>query len=291
MLAGTSAFAATKIDYAAMKAAIPPVALAVDEALTRHAGQVIELDGIVGTINATPEASGFTLQRAGGTVLTVHGPVDADLRAGTPVRVLGRVYDNGSDVAALITMPTTVATTVAKAAVPVKAPVKTVAKAAPAKVKKTVRSSRNVSWYASRIRAFSGGISSALATRIATAVVRSSARHGVDARLVCALIAQESRFNPRAVSPVGARGLGQLMPGTAAQLGVRDPFNIEQNVEGTVRYLAAQIRSFGSVNHALAAYNAGPGNVQRFGGVPPFRETRNYVRVISQRYAAMVQNL
>ena len=75
------------------------------------------------------------------------------------------------------------------------------------------------------------------------------------------------------------------MPATAAELGVTDSFDISQNVDGTVRFLASQLNRFGgNISHALAAYNAGPGNVQRYGGVPPFRETQNYVRVISNTY-------
>lgn len=146
--------------------------------------------------------------------------------------------------------------------------------------------------YVSKIRQINRGISTALATQIARTVVAKSQRYGVDPRLVLALIAQESRFNPRAVSPVGARGLGQLMPGTAALLGVLNAFDITQNIDGTVRYLAAQLKKFGGdIASALAAYNAGPGNVVRFGGIPPFRETRNYVRVISTWYQNLVRVL
>ncbi|PWJ18054.1 lytic transglycosylase domain-containing protein [Jannaschia seohaensis] len=104
-------------------------------------------------------------------------------------------------------------------------------------------------------------------------------RHGVPEDLFLRLIRQESGWNPNARSHKGALGLAQLMPGTARLLGVnpRDP---RQNLEGGARYLAQQYRKFGSWRLALAAYNAGPGAVERHGGVPPFRETRNYVRVI-----------
>lgn len=99
-------------------------------------------------------------------------------------------------------------------------------------------------------------------------------------RLFVALIDQESRFNPTAVSPKGARGLGQLMPETAALLGV-DSGEPMANLHGAARYLTAQLAAFGRVDLALAAYNAGPQRVEQFHGIPPFRETRDYVAKIT----------
>ena len=107
-------------------------------------------------------------------------------------------------------------------------------------------------------------------------------RNGVPEDLFLRLVRQESGWNPNARSNKGALGLAQLMPGTARALGV-DPRNPAQNLEGGARYLAAQYRAFGSWRLALAAYNAGPGAVQRHGGVPPYQETRNYVAVILGR--------
>jgi Transglycosylase SLT domain len=99
------------------------------------------------------------------------------------------------------------------------------------------------------------------------------------------LVKQESGFSNAAISPVGAMGFCQLMPGTAADLGV-DPTDPLQNLDGGARYLATQLNSFGRIDFALAAYNAGPGNVQKYGGIPPFEETQNYVRRISGYYDA-----
>ncbi|HTD34405.1 MAG TPA: lytic transglycosylase domain-containing protein, partial [Candidatus Elarobacter sp.] len=105
----------------------------------------------------------------------------------------------------------------------------------------------------------------------------------VDARLVVALVAVESSWDPRAVSPAGARGLGQLMPGTAAGLGV-DPDDAAANLHGTVTHLAALLARYGRLPaperyaRAIAAYNAGAGAVDRYGGVPPYAETRSEVR-------------
>jgi hypothetical protein len=114
-------------------------------------------------------------------------------------------------------------------------------------------------------------------------LVRRVAREEkVDENQFLALIYQESRFNPCAKSSAGATGLAQLMPGTAAQLGV-DENNIEQNLRGGARYYKEQLRNFGGdVKLALAAYNSGPGNVSKYGGIPPFKETQGYVAAITE---------
>ena len=111
-------------------------------------------------------------------------------------------------------------------------------------------------------------------------VARAAARqHGVPEDLFLRLVHQESRWNPAALSHKGAIGLAQLMPGTARLLRV-DPHDPQQNLEGGARYLAQQYRAFGSWRLALAAYNAGPEAVKKYGGIPPFNETKNYVRII-----------
>ncbi len=117
------------------------------------------------------------------------------------------------------------------------------------------------------------------ATPYAAEISSAAARNGVDPGLLTGLIRAESNFNPSATSPAGAQGLAQLMPGTAAGLGVTNPLDPAQSIEGGARYLRQQLDRFGGdATKALAAYNAGPGAVERFGGVPPYPETQNYVR-------------
>ena len=106
----------------------------------------------------------------------------------------------------------------------------------------------------------------------------ASMRYGVSAELLSAVAKQESGYNPKAVSPAGARGLMQLMPGTAKGLGVTDSFNPAQAVDGAARMLRDLQTRFGSTELALAAYNAGPGAVMKYNGIPPYQETQNYVR-------------
>ena len=115
---------------------------------------------------------------------------------------------------------------------------------------------------------------------------QAEARYLLPPRLLQALIWQESRFNPMAISPAGAAGLAQLMPGTARELGVSNRHDPAENIDGGARYLKQMLERFGAIHLALAAYNAGPGAVSRAGGIPTNRETPGYVKSVIDRWMA-----
>jgi soluble lytic murein transglycosylase-like protein len=120
-------------------------------------------------------------------------------------------------------------------------------------------------------------------------VRQAACEAGIPIALMDALLIQESRYHPRATSPKGAFGLGQLMPATAKELGV-DRYSLHGNLRGAARYLSLQLREFGRVDLALGAYNAGPSRVRASGGIPRIAETKNYIRIVLANWAALESN-
>lgn len=122
-------------------------------------------------------------------------------------------------------------------------------------------------------------------------IADAASRHRIDAALMKAIMHTESGFNPNARSPVGAQGLMQLMPATARRFNVSNAWDPAQNIEGSAKYIRWLLTRFnGRVDHVLAGYNAGEGNVDKYGGIPPFRETQDYVRRVLSRYNNLYAN-
>ena len=139
--------------------------------------------------------------------------------------------------------------------------------------------------YKNAIKCFNKKLSENQADTIARSILGFSYQYHVDPRLVCAVILAESNFRIGATSSCGAQGLGQLMPGTAAGMGITNAYDPVENVYGSVRYIRSMLeRTSFDVTLALAAYNAGPGAVKKHGGIPPYKETQNYVRKVSSIY-------
>ncbi len=125
------------------------------------------------------------------------------------------------------------------------------------------------------------------ASKYSDAISKAASTYNVPEKLIAAIMKQESNFNPNAVSTAGASGLMQLMPSTAKFLGIDDPFNPEQNIMGGTKYLRQMLDQFDdNIEVALAAYNAGPGNVKKYNGIPPFNETTNYVKKVLNYFNA-----
>lgn len=150
--------------------------------------------------------------------------------------------------------------------------------------------------YYQAVRYYNGNLSDRDTKTIVLAILHYAYEYSLDPRFVTAVIACESGFNPKAVSPAGAIGLGQLMPDTAKSVKTNDPYNINLNIRGACYLLKSHLLSYGcrntvdlsyfpeAISLTLAAYNAGPGAVSKYKGIPPYRETQNYVYNVTREY-------
>ncbi len=155
----------------------------------------------------------------------------------------------------------------------------------------SLRSSRAIAYQSFGEAVFNGNANVVAPAEYAPLFRDAAQMHGVDPRLLVAVAGRESAMNPNAVSPVGACGLMQLMPATARFLGINNIFDPRENVFGAARYLRTLLDTFhGDLDLTLAAYNAGPGAVRRYNGVPPYRETQAYVQNVRARYARLLKS-
>ncbi|MCL6520346.1 MAG: lytic transglycosylase domain-containing protein [Armatimonadetes bacterium] len=138
--------------------------------------------------------------------------------------------------------------------------------------------------YRNAIKRFNPRLSPQQLDTITASILAFSEHYGIDPRLIVALILAESNFRTNATSPKGAMGLAQLMPGTARGLGVSNPYDPVQNIAGCIKLLRSHLDKHGDLSLALACYNAGAGAVKKYGGIPPYRETQNYVRKVTEIY-------
>ena len=144
--------------------------------------------------------------------------------------------------------------------------------------------------YRNSIARFNPRLTSKQLDEITCSILACSESYGVDPRLVVAIFLAESGFRPTAISRCGAMGLGQLMPGTARGLGVSNAYDTSQNIEASIRLISGHLGKYGNISLALSAYNAGPGAVKKYNGVPPYRETQNYVRKVASYYRQLCGN-
>lgn len=305
-------------DYVAARSKFPPrsgLTLTVAQASPdRHRNAVLELRGTVSGVSRHDAGSNMLLRLADGRSAMIQGSADATLPvSGESARALVSVDEKGGLRLIASVTETEIGSTnldapAAKAAPAVKGPLAKMPQRWPvAQHGRSSLSSRNGSYVDPRIQAlyqqvvqsFNPRLSEAQASLIARSIVESSYERGVDARFIMAVFATESGFKVTAKSRAGAMGIGQLMPGTARDLGVRNAYDPEQNIQGAVKLIqrhwttyAKQTDDFGKfISLVCAAYNAGPGAVKKYGGVPPYRETQNYIVKVAKWYSVFAPEL
>lgn len=303
LLAGAvSAFAATADEYLATKrflhAATPEISTLKSNP-SAYIGQVVDVHGIVNGIAKCSGTSSFIMNCGGESLLVKATDLPACINNGSSIRALVKLGPGSVASLSDLTLQSVayeydVTTREKQLAMKRKDPAP-----APVSIGKPVQlASRGAVDGATRIREVYGAYRSAIAkfnrrlsTRQVDDITKSlltfSWNYEVDPRLVIAVVLAESNFNPSATSRTGAMGLGQLMPGTARGLGVGNAYDPVQNLGGAVKLISGHLGKYGDLSLALSAYNAGPGAVKKYGGVPPYRETQNYVAKVSRIYKTL----
>ena len=301
-----SALAATGDDYLARKRyyrASTPEASALKANPAGYVGQVVDLKGMVNGIAKCGASCSFILSSGGESYLVKAAELPNCIQNGNTIRALVKIGPGSIACLSDLTMMSAAyeydVTTQEKklAAKPEyrKDPTPTYN---PTSAKPVQLASRGMTDGASRIREVYGAYRAAIARfnrrlstkqvdDITTSLLTFSWNYQVDPRLVIAVVLTESGFDPSATSPAGAMGLGQLMPGTARGLGVGNAYDPVQNLGGAVKLIRGHLDKYGDLALALSAYNAGPGAVKKYGGVPPYRETQNYVAKVSRIYKTL----
>jgi soluble lytic murein transglycosylase-like protein len=287
-----AAYEATRLDT--KHVALPPAA----QMGGTLAGQVVELRGEVTGLLIAGDQVSFLLNYDGTSFVVKATAAERNLQTSSRVRLLARAPANLGGMLELVALTWDFddppSSSIQNRPLPPTPPAAVTSAAAP-----TVRgydlasrSAEIITAYQRAVQYFNPRLSSAESNAIARAVLAFSVHYGLDPRLVVAVIAAESRFNPAATSPKGAMGLGQLMPGTAAGLGVRNPYDIYENLAGSIRLIRGHLdQHAGSPQQlalALASYNAGSGAVRKYGGVPPYRETQEYVAKVEALYLSLL---
>jgi hypothetical protein len=306
VLAAASAFAVTADQYLAQKKylrADSPDISALKMNPPGYMGKVIDLKGIVNGIAKCAGSSSFILDCGGESLLVKAAELPTCVSSGNTIRVLVKLgpgcLAGPSD---LVLQSAAYDYDVAKMEKPapkpeVKKPPAAVV-SAPAPSRAMDLASRGGLDGAARIKEIYGAYRNAIskfnrrltpkqADEITSSLLAFSWHYQVDPRLVVAVILAESHFRPDATSHAGAMGLGQLMPGTARGLGVGNAYDPVQNMAGSIRLIRGHLDKYGNLALALSAYNAGPGAVRKYGGVPPYRETQNYIRRVTSLYKGL----
>lgn len=294
-------------EKAALKAIAPPTSLQVAQDYSRFSGMVVDITAdFSGTIGSGSSVSALLVSSAGSYMVAIPGATQPPM--GARLRVLARLPENSASALSRMTLVGwSFATDVERAATapPKTATISPALQAALDARKRGSTTSRGgagrvdhtdfFQQYAKAIAGFNPRLTEKQVNDITLVLLSTSRDRDIDPRLIIALVLAESSFNPNATSRKGAMGLGQLMPATAKGMGLSDPYEPTQNLDAAIKILRSGLDKYSGkaawedikpehIKLALAAYNAGSGAVKKYGGVPPYRETQNYIVKVTSYY-------